>query len=605
MIEEACLKLEPHNAEELRAAMRGALRNSQEPTSNITKQEVQAFAELKKDQSRVILTVDKGVAIVIMDKEDYLKKAKALLEDQGTYKALKTDLTRRMKSKMINLLKKIKTEGGIDDILYKKLYPTGAVTPKFYGLPKIHKSGIPLRPLVSSRGSISYEVAKELARILKPLVGSSPHHMKNTGDFIDQIKHVKLQADKTITSYDVSALFTSVPIEAAINIIQRRLELDQELHSRSNMKVEHITSLLEFCLKTTYFQFQGSFYEQINGAAMGSPISSIVANLFMEDFEVKAIQTAKNPPKMWKRYVDDTCVILSSASKDEFFQHINTIDHRIQFTLEDSKPDGSISFLDCFVIAQSDGSIMTTVYRKPTHTDMYLHWDSYHHLSAKYSVINTLRHREKTVCSNKQLLTKEEDHLYNTLRRCKYPLWAWNRTNIKKKQKKNSQGTNNTKKSYIVVPYMKGLGPTCKNICRRYGVEVYFRGGSTIRDLLVHPKDKDTILKKSGVIYKYSCGRVDCGGEYIGESGRTFGERYREHMRAPSPIMDHQNTTGHEVSLDNFTIVGKEDNSIARNIKEAIFIRVNDPSLNRNIGKFQLSHIWDEVLARSPELHLK
>ena len=80
---------------------------------------------------------------------------------------------------------------------------------------------------------------------------------------------------------------------------------------------------------------------------------------------------------------------------------------------------------------------------------------------------------------------------------------------------------------------------------------------------------------------------------------------YVEHMRAPSPIIDHHNTTDHEVSLDNFSIVGREDNSIARNIKEAMFIRVNDPSLNRNIGKFQLPHIWDEVLARSPELQLK
>ena len=135
VIEQACLKLEAHNAEELRATMRGALRNSPKPTNNITKQEIQVLAELKRDQSRVILTADKGVAIVIMDKEDYQEEAKALLEDQGTYKALKTDPTGRLKSRMINLLRKIKSEGGIDDILYKKLYPTGAVTPKFYGLP--------------------------------------------------------------------------------------------------------------------------------------------------------------------------------------------------------------------------------------------------------------------------------------------------------------------------------------------------------------------------------------------------------------------------------------------------------------------------------------
>ena len=265
-----------------------------------------------------------------------------------------------------------------------------------------------MRPIISSRGSISYEVAKELARILKPLVGSSTHHIKNTGDFIQQIKEVKLQADDIITSYDVSALFTSVPIEAATKIIQRKLELDQQLHLRTNMKVEHITSLLEFCLKTTYFQFQGSFYEQINGAAMGSPISPIVANLFMEEFEVRAIETAKNPPKMWKRYVDDTCVILSSAIKEEFFQHINSIDPRTQLTSKEAKPDGSIPFLDCLVTPQTDGSINTAVYRKPTHTYMYLHWDGYHHLAAKYNVINTLRHRAKTVCTTKQILKKKK-----------------------------------------------------------------------------------------------------------------------------------------------------------------------------------------------------
>ena len=96
---------------------------------------------------------------------------------------------------------------------------------------------------------------------------------------------------------------------------------------------------------------------------------------------------------------------------------------------------------------------------------------------------------------------------------------------------------------------------------------------------------------------------MDCEEEYIGESDRTFAERFREHMRVPSPIHDHFNTNGHELSLDNFSIVGKEDQSIVRAIKEAMLIRVNDPSLNRNVGKHQLPHIWDDVLVKLQSLN--
>ena len=168
------------------------------------------------------------------------------------------------------------------------------------------------------------------------------------------------------------------------------------------------------------------------------------------------------------------------------------------------------------------------------------------------------------------------------------------------KNKTNIDGN----KPCIVVPYVKGMSESCKNICRKHGIEMYFKGGNTIKILLVHPKTQTTILQKGGEIYRYKCGRVDCEEEYIGESGRTFDERFREHMRVPSPINDHH-ITGHELSLENFTMVGREDQSIARVIKDAILIRANDPSLNRNIGKYQLPHIWDEVLVKPPELKLK
>ena len=137
-----------------------------------------------------------------------------------------------------------------------------------------------------------------------------------------------------------------------------------------------------------------------------------------------------------------------------------------------------------------------------------------------------------------------------------------------KKKNKTTYNSNNNKKPYIVVPYMKGLSESCKIICRRHGIEMHFKGANTIRQLLVHPKDKDNILKKSGVIYRYKCGRVDCEDEYIGQAGRTFAERFREHFRSPLPIYDHYKTIGHEVSLDNFSIVGRDDQSMTRKIRE-------------------------------------
>ena len=290
-----------------------------------------------------------------MNRTEYNNKAQKLLEDGGEYKEINTDPTNKLK-KLINLLKKIKAEGGINDQLCKKMYPTGAVASKLYGIPKIHRKDIFLRPIVSSRGSINYKVVKELSRILRPLVGNSPHHIKNTGDFVQQLKGITLQANECITSCDVSALFTSVPIDPAIYIIRRKLPLDQEPYARISMKVEQVISLLEFCLETTYFQFQGRFFDQLQGR---SPISPIVANFYMEEFEIKAINTAKYPPRIWKRCVDHTCVITEATKKEGFLEHINSIDPYIHFTTEDAKADGSIPFLDTIVMPLPDNSLLT------------------------------------------------------------------------------------------------------------------------------------------------------------------------------------------------------------------------------------------------------
>ena len=155
---------------------------------------------------------------------------------------------------------------------------------------------------------------------------------------------------------------------------------------------------------------------------MGSPVSPIVANLYMEYFEQKALTTAT--PRLWHRYVDNTFVIQNEVNKQDFIEHINSVHPAIQFTVE-NKEDGATPFLDTIVNPGADGNLFITVYRNPTHMDQYLQWDSYHHLSAKFSVINTLMYRAKTMCSNPELLCKEMDHLRMALTQCEYQNWLW------------------------------------------------------------------------------------------------------------------------------------------------------------------------------------
>ena len=229
----------------------------------------------------------------------------------------------------------------------------------------------------------------------------------------------------------------------------------------------------------------------------------------------------------------------------------------------------------------------------------------------KIVVINSLLHRAKDICSNQDQLEQEQTHIHKVLLACKYPAWAINRMKLKnstpRTAKNNNKGTrtNTINRTFITVPYNKGISESFKNICKRYGIQVHFKSGKMLRDELVAPKDKDHITKTSGIIYRFKCDRLECEEEYIGETSITFGERFKEHMKAPSPIHDHSNITGHTTSLEKFSIVGRKEQNLSKLIKESMFIRVNNPSLNMNIGKYNLPYIWDEVLINNKELTLK
>ena len=627
--EKACGMLGENEREQLRAEMRGALKSTHPPQQNITKAEREALKDLKKDDKITILPADKGRATVVMDAEMYEVKVKEMLGDERTYQKLKTDPTPKYKKKLVTILNRLKDEKKLTPQQHRYLAPTSQNEniPRLYCTPKIHKAGNPLRPIVDYTGTIAYNVSRSLADLLGPLVGKTKFHVKNSKHLAEDLREVILEDDEMLCSHDVVSLFTNTPIPQALEIIRERLTEDATLKKRTLLSVPDIMELLEFVLTTTYFTFRGQIYQQKFGTAMGSPVSPIVANLFMEDLEQEAIASAPVScrPRFWKRYVDDTLEVIKKGEAENLTQHLNTIDSTgsIKFTYE-AEEKGSIAFLDTLLVRREDGSIKLKVYRKKTHTNQYLAFSSHHPLHQKMGVIRTLMDRCEGIVTELGDKQQERDTIRTALKTCGYPEWTMgvvkqqmdNREERKeeKKSKRKERQDQDKSRGMVILPYVKGLSEKVARLLKKRKINAAMRPHTTLRQLLVHPKDK---VDPGEGVYTIDCG--NCEKKYIGETKRKLCVRVKEHRedvekidtgrsftrdarkqseteRHKSAITDHVCTSNHVIKWDSAKVVQKEADWKARGIKEAVTIRKHPENMNRDEGRYQLSHLYDDLL---------
>ena len=527
------------------------------------------------------------------------------------------------------------TERGKDDNTRTVQVPAptsqNEIIPRLYCTPKIHKAGNPLRPIVDYTGSIGYNVSRSLADLLGPLVGKTKFHVKNSKHLADDLKEFILEEGEVLCSHDVVSLFTNTPIPQALEIIQKRLIQDKTLKNRTMLSVQDIMELLEFILNTTYFTFRDSIYQQQFGTAMGSPVSPIVANLFMEDLEQRAIATAPEccKPRLWKRYVDDTLEVIKKGEEENLTNHLNSIDSTgsIKFTYE-MEDKGSIAFLDTLIERREDGTIKLKVYRKKTHTNQYLAFTSHHPLHQKMGVIRTLLDRCEGIVTEECDRNQEEDTIMAALKTCGYPGWSVKavkdqmkkREERKEEKKQKSRERQDQEKSrgMVVLPYVKGLSEKVSRMLKKKKISTAMRPHTTLRQLLVHPKDK---LEPGEGVYTIACG--NCEKKYIGETKRKLSVRVKEHReevekidlgrsftrgtrkqsvneRHKSAITDHICVSNHVIQWDSARIVKKEGDWRTRGIKEAVTIRKHPENMNRDEGRYQLSHLYDDLLLPSP-----
>ena len=600
-IEGIARRMDPDVGNELRGRVCGAIRNARVPKDNLSKDQRKALKELREMDDITILPADKGNATVLMDKKDYHNKLSAML-NTGTYGKLSKDPTKSRESKLTQMLKGMERTKELPTQLYNRLRPSGSKPPMIYGLPKIHKPDIPLRPIVACIGSPTYNLSKFISSVISPLSGQGDSFVKDSKHFVDEIKDFRLSPDEILVSFDVKSLFTNIPIDEAVRVIFEKMNENEELVSdRTSLTTDRIADLLELCLRSTYFMYQGEFFEQQDGVAMGSPVSATVANLYMEYFEDLALSKATEKPRLWKRYVDDTCCIVKKGTEEGLLQHLNSIRPTIQFTME-VEEKGKISFLDCELHRKEDGRLDVTVHRKATHTDRYLHFDSHHPTHVRRGVVKSLYDRARRVTTSDDNLQREIEHLNKVFYNNGYPnkFVADSARPLARIQQDGSQSEDKGRHT-VVIPYSRGLSEDVRRICRRYDIRVAFRSGRSLRSTLARVKDRLPTDLSSGVVYQVPC---SCGKVYIGETIRRLETRIKEHKDAcrkgetnKSAIAEHVWGLQHPIKWDEVAIIDKSDRMIELRLKEAMHIQLRPSAelFNRDVG-LELPSCWITTL---------
>ena len=349
----------------------------------------------------------------------------------------------------------------------------------------------------------------------------SSYTVQNSKEFANFITNQKLDPGEHIVSFDVISLFTSIPVDLALQIVKEELAITPMWTLHTNLTAEQICNLLKCTLSNNFFVFDDCHYHQIFGCPMGSPVSAVAAELVMQRIEKVALDSSPVPARWWKRYVDDSNNCLKQLDVPLFHQHLNSVNSHIQFTIKMPavKQNGSqtIAFLDTQLLGNISGNIDVKVFRKNTHTDKYSPFESHSHKNDKKAVIKTLLDRAKTIPSTSTLQTEEIENVLRALDGYKK---GFIKEVVNDTVKVNQKGKEDLRGS-ICIPYVKGVWEKIKSILTKAGVRVALKLVYTLANILHSiPKTRPSEERTKAVVYKFEC--RTCSLTYIGESKRCW-----------------------------------------------------------------------------------
>ena len=392
-----------------------------------------AIKSLQENKDIIIKKADKGGGICILDKQDYINRIRnEHLNNRNTYRSIDYDPTPHITYDTNTLIDYLHKKHHIDYITKQFLTPDNKPrTPIFYGMPKIHKTNTPLRPIVSGFNSPTDNLAKYLTHYLQPLTEILPSHIKDSKHFLQILETIdKIPNNAILVTADVTSLYTNIPHEDGIEAVSQHYAHWSHILPQHSPKTEVIKIILHFILKHSNFRFQDQHFIQNTGTSMGGRYAPPYANIFMGKIEDIIHQEWSHHIYIWKRFIDDIFFIFTGTMTEltRLIFFMNNIHDTIKFTFEHST--NTINFLDITINIKND-KIMTTIHRKPTDKMLLLHFQSNHSLHTKESIIYSQALRYNLIINTDTQLQTELYNLTRTLLARKYPLHIINRNILK------------------------------------------------------------------------------------------------------------------------------------------------------------------------------
>ena len=494
------------------------------------------------------------------------------------------DLIEKEEERINGELTKMLEDGEISSELKEGLKSQGGQPPRLYGLAKVHKSSVPVQPVLSMPGSPYFPIANKVTEWLSVVPESKCQ--SSSKKIADQLKSIELDDGEVLISFDVVSLYTNVPVQESILDSAERLYCGE--FETPPVSKEAFIRLMRLASTDVAMLTHDGYYVQKDGLAMGSPPAPLLANIWL----AKKEPAIKDEAKLFERYMDDIIRTIQSNKIDGKLNEINELHNNLKFTMELEK-DGEIPFLD-MLLMRTDIQIESTWYCKPTDTGLVMNFHAVAPKRYKRGVVSGFVHRIHRACSTWSNFDNSLKKAKAVLEKNQYPPMFYEEViadALKKivdpvptdaKQKSTDDEAVATK--YTVLLQYRGFA-TDQFIKKLKDSKAPVQVVLTLRKLRsCLPSLKSPIPKmlRSDVVYRITCPR--CQACYVGKTSRHLTSRFAEHKsRASGPVLRHMKSCEVQVveMRENLevlrTVIG---GGFQLSIMEALFIREVCLSLN-------------------------